>query len=85
MGWLTLLIVVVLVLGPLRPWIGRHWALLASVLLGAAFGWIMGALVTGTCSASVPWLPLAWAVVGAIALGRVGPAWLRKIQKDGKE
>lgn len=85
MGWLVLLGVVVLLLGPLRPWVGRHWAFLGSTILGGALGLLAGAWALGACGASIPFLPLLWALVGAIALGRAGPAWLRKIAQDGRK
>ena len=84
MGWLMLLGVVVLLIGPLRPWVGRHWAFLVSAVLGGGLGFLAGAWVLGTCGTSVPFLPLLWAAVGAIALGRAGPAWLRRISNDGR-
>ena len=84
MGWLLLIILLVLLLGPLRLWIGRHWAFFISLVAGAVFGWVLGAMILGTCGGPA-FLPIAWALVGAIALGRSGPAWLRKIERDGKD
>lgn len=85
MAWLILIAVTVLLLGPLRPWVGRHWAFLLSVTAGAGFGWALGSWVLATCGGRIPYLPLAWAVVAAAALAGAGPAWLRKIERDGKE
>lgn len=86
MRWLWLIGIVVVPLGPLRPWVGRHWALLISVIAGALFGFVLGAfaLATGGTDHSIVPLPLLWGLIGAIAVGRVGPAWLRHIEKDGK-
>lgn len=84
MKWLLAIIVIVILLGPLRRWTGRHWAFLVSVLAGAAFGFFAGAFVMAKAGCSFAGLPLLWALVGAIAAGRVGPAVLRQIQKDGK-
>lgn len=81
---LLLVITVLLLLGPLRRWVGRHWAFLLSVIAGGAFGLLLGAWVVGTCGSSHAGLPLLWAVVGAIAAARVGPSILRDIEKDGK-
>jgi len=83
MTWL-LIVGLILFLGPLRRWAGRHWAFLTSVALGALCGWILGAVVFGMCGGN-PIVPLLWAIVSAVAFARVGPAVLRKIDKDGKD
>jgi len=75
----------ILLIGPLRHWVGRHWALIASVAAGGLAGWIVGALLLARTGAPAPFLPLAGAVIGAVACGQSGPAWLRKMEKDGKE
>ena len=85
MTWLLLLMAAVLLAGPLRPWVGRHWAFLVSVLSGAAFGALFGGILAGIYGPPVPYLPLVFAAVCAVAAGRAGPAWLRRVQKDGKE
>jgi len=79
------LIALILLLGPLRHWVGRHWCLLASICIGGAFGWVLGAVVTAKLGCSVPYLPLLWAACGAVTVGRAGPACLRKIEKDGRD
>ena len=84
MRWLLLIVVVVLLVGPLRPWVGRHWAFLISMVAGAVFGWVLGAVVIGRRGGPA-FLPLVSAVICAIALGRSGPAWVRKIERDGKD
>ena len=84
MKWLLVIGVIVLLLGPLRHWVGRHWAFLISIIAGAAFGFLMGAWAMARSGHSYPGLPLLWALVGAIAAGRVGPAVLRRIERDGK-
>jgi len=81
---ILLLIVLVLLLGPLRPWSARHWAFLASIGLGALSGWVLGCVIMRFCG-SLTFLPLLGAVVGAWELGSVGPSILRKIDNDGKE
>jgi hypothetical protein len=84
MRWLLVILVIVMLLGPFRRWIGRHWAFLLSVIAGAAFGFFLGTWVINTCGSPFPGLPLLWALVGAIAAGRVGPKVLRDIERDGK-
>lgn len=84
MKWLLVIGVIILLLGPLRRWVGRYWAFLLSVLAGAAFGFFGGTFVMAKAGCSYPGLPLLWALVGAIAAGRVGPAVLRHIERDGK-
>jgi len=79
------LVLFVLLLGPLRPWVARHWALLLSILAGAGGGFMVGALVLRSSGggADLAMLPLLGALIGAVVLGDVGPAWLRRIEKDG--
>lgn len=84
MKWLLVICVIVLLLGPLRHWVGRHWAFLVSIIAGAALGSFMGAWVIARSGSSYPGLPLLFALIGAIAAGRVGPAVLRQIERDGK-
>lgn len=81
---LLAIIVIVMLLGPLRRWTGRHWAFLVSTIAGAAFGFFAASFVTAKLGCSFPGLPLLWALVGAIAAGRVGPAVLRQVERDGK-
>lgn len=83
MKWLFV-ILVILFLGPLRPWIGRHWALLLSTITGAVIGLLIGGFITAQCGPSYAWLPLVGALIGAATAGNVGPEWLRHIEKDGK-
>lgn len=85
MKWIWMILAIALLLGPLRRWMGRHWALGISVIAGAVFGYVLGALVTGPWGGSDPHLPLIWGLVGAIASGNVGPRWLRHISEDGKK
>ena len=84
MRWLLVLIVLILLFGPLRKWLGRHWAFLFCVVAGAVFGLMAGAMVLGTCGGPA-FLPLVWAIAGAVILGRVGPSALRNIERDGKK
>ena len=83
MKWL-LVILVILLLGPLRPWVGSHWALLFSITAGAVIGLFIGAYITAQCGSSYAWLPFVGALIGAATAGKVGPEWLRKIETDGK-
>ena len=87
MKWLIFIGVAVTLLGPLRRWVGRHWAFLLSTIAGAALGFVLGAwvLALGGGGSSAAALPLLWGLVGAIAVGRAGPAWLRHMEKDGKD
>jgi hypothetical protein len=85
MGWLLPILLIVLLLGPLRRWAGRHWALLIAAAAGGGFGWLMGTLVTGTLGSPVPFLPLLWALVGAAAGAQAGPALLRRLARDGED
>jgi len=84
MRWLFAIMLLVLLAGPLRPWLGRHWAFLLSVVAGAMFGLVLGAIAAGVAGGPA-FLPLLWAAVGAIAGGQSGPTWLRHIEKDGKD
>ena len=84
MAWLLLILVMVLLIGPLRRWAGRHWAFLVS----AAFGVVLGCVVGSVLLAMSPTIPSLTPLIGAIACGieagLAGPAWLRHIEKDGK-
>ena len=71
-------------LGPLRPWFARHWAFLFSVAGRAAFGYFWTAFILSKLNYHVAGLPLASALIAAIAAGQYGPAILRRIQRDGK-
>ena len=81
---LLVLCVVILLLGPLRHWAGRHWALLVSVAGGAVSGFVLGAVLAGRFGAPA-FTPLLAGLIGALAAGQSGPAWLRHIEKDGKD
>lgn len=85
MKWILAVVVVVLLLGPLRRWIGRHWAFLISVFGGAAFGFFWASFVMSKLGCSVPGLPLMSALIVSIAASRAGPALLRQIERDGKD
>lgn len=74
-----------LVCGPLRPWVGRHWALLVSLTVGGALGLIAAGWVMATTRQSFPGLAGLLALIGAAVCGREGPAILRHLQKDGKD
>jgi hypothetical protein len=78
--------IILLLLGPLRPWVGRHWAFLLCTMAGAVCGFMVGALILSSSGGglSLAVLPLLGALAGAIVIGDVGPAWLRRIEKDGK-
>ena len=83
MKWLLLIAVIVLLLGPLRPWFGRHWAVIVSLTAGALFGLTAGMIYVHH-SGSPAWLALLTTSIFASAALYYGPPWLRKIQKDGK-
>jgi len=85
MKWILAVVVVVLLLGPLRRWVGRHWAFLISVFGGAAFGFFWASFVMSKLGCSVPGLPLISALIVSIAASRAGPALLRQIERDGKD
>ena len=85
MLWLIAIIAIVLILGPLRHSVGRHWALLLSVSAGAVVGWGAGMFVLSRFGCTTPHLPLLWALAGAVAFLSAGPAWLRKTQQDGRD
>lgn len=78
--------IIILLLGPLRPWVGRHWAFLLCTMAGAVCGFLLGALLLISSGGHQGFavLPLLGALIGAIVIGDVGPAWLRHIEKDGK-
>ena len=84
MKWLFV-IIIILLLGPLRRWVGRHWAVLLSTMGGAVVGLMIGGYIAAKCGSSYAWLPLVGALIGAAAAGRVGPEWLRNIERDGKK
>jgi len=84
MRWLVLSGLLLLLFGPLRPWFGRHWAFLTSLVAGGVCGFVLGAMML-TRVGGPDFLPLLWTVVGAAAGANGGPAILRRIQKDGKE
>jgi CHASE2 domain-containing sensor protein len=77
-------ILIILFLGPLRHWVGRHWALLFSTAMGAVIGLFIGGYIAAQCGSSYAWLPLVGAVIGVATAGKVGPEWLRNIERDGK-
>ncbi len=83
MKWLFV-ILIILLLGPLRHWVGRHWALLLSTVAGAIIGSFIGGYIAAKCGDSYGWLPLAGALIGAIAASNLGPEWLRYVERDGK-
>lgn len=85
MKWALAIVVIVLLLGPLRPWIARHWAFLVSVFGGAAIGFFWGSFIMYKLNYHVAGLPLASALIVAIAAGQYGPAILRRIEGDGKD
>ena len=84
MGWLLILLAVVLLEGPLRNWAGRHWALLLSATVGAVFGYVVGSILTAMSPTMPCFTPLLGAVVCGIDAALAGPAWLRHIEKDGR-
>ena len=83
MKWLFV-ILIILLLGPLRLWIGRHWSFLFSTVAGAIIGLFIGGYIAGQCGPAYAWLPLVGALIGAAIAGSKGPEWLRDIEKDGK-
>jgi hypothetical protein len=84
MRWILVIIVIVILLGPLRSLVARHWAFLLSVFGGAAFGYFWASFVMSKLNYHVAGLPLASALIVAIAVGRCDPAILRQIERDGK-
>jgi len=84
MKWIWIILFVLLFLGPLRRWCGRHWAYLISTAVGAGAGLIGATILNGKCGGIYPFLPLAGLVVGALAASEIGPEWIRHVEKDGK-
>ena len=84
MKWVLAIAAIIIMLGPLRRWTGRHWAFLISVFGGAVFGYFWASFIMSKVGYSVPGLPLLAALIASIAAGRAGPAILRQIEKDGK-
>ena len=78
------IVVIVILLGPLRPWCTRHWAFLLSVAGGAAFGYFWAVLILSKLNYHVTGLPLASALIVAIVAGQYGPAIFRRIERDGR-
>ncbi len=80
---LLLIVILIMLAGPLRRWVGRHWALLISIASGAILGFVFGSVLT--CRFGAPaFTPLLAGFMGAVAAGQSGPAWLRQIEKDGR-
>jgi hypothetical protein len=84
MRLLLVIVVLLLACGPLRPWVGRHWALLLSMIVGAILGLLAAGWVMTHTKQTFPGLALLFAVIGAVAVGLDGPAFLRRLEKDGK-
>lgn len=84
MKWVLAIAAVLIMLGPLRRWVGRHWAFLISVCGGAAFGYLWASFVMSKVGYSVPGLPMLAALIASIAAGRLAPVILRQIERDGK-
>lgn len=82
MKLLLIIFVIVILLGPLRKWAGRHWAFLFSVCTGAIAGFILGTILTRF--GAPPITPLLGTIAFAVESGRLGPEILRHIEKDGK-
>jgi hypothetical protein len=81
---LLLIGIIIMLAGPFRRWVGRHWALLVSVASGAILGFVFGSVLT--CKFGAPaFTPLLAGFMGAVAAGQSGPAWLRQIEKDGRK
>ncbi len=81
---LLFLVILITLAGPLRRWVGRHWALLISVAGGAVLGFVFGSILT--CRFGAPaFTPLLAGFMGAVAAGQAGPTWLRQIEKDGRK
>ena len=83
MKLLLVIIVIIMLLGPLRHWAGRHWAFLVSVVGGAIAGFVLGAILTRF--GAPPVTPLVGAIAVAIECSRLSPELLRQIEKDGKK
>ncbi len=83
MAWLISILALVLLLGPLRRWAGRHWALLLSLAAGAVFGFVVGSVLTAM-SPVPPWTPWLGAAACAVAAAESGPCWLRRMSRDGR-
>ena len=83
MTLLLVIFVIIILFGPLRHWAGRHWAFLISVFGGAIAGFIFGTILTRFGAPA--FTPLVGAIAIAAECGRLGPEWLRQIEKDGKK
>jgi len=85
MKYFLTIVLLILLVGPLRPWFKKHWAFILSVTFGAVTGWVLGCFVAGHANPPNQYLPLIWSLVMACACGNGGPRILRQIQKDGKD
>jgi hypothetical protein len=83
MKLLLIILVIVILLGPLRKWAGRHWAFLFSAFAGAITGFAIGTILTRF--GAPPFTPLLGAIAFAIEGGWLVPEILRHIEKDGKQ
>ncbi len=81
---LKMIVLFLLICGPLRPWVGRHWALLVSTIAGGLLGLIAASWVMQATGHILPGLALICATLGAIVCGKEGPVVLRNLQNDGK-
>ncbi|MCX6072003.1 MAG: hypothetical protein NTU91_14290 [Chloroflexi bacterium] len=84
MEWVFLIIVAVLLLGPLRHWAGRHWALLVSIAVGAGFGFVFGSILSSRFGVT-PLAPLIGAIACAIDAVAFLPCQLRRLSRDGRD
>jgi peptidoglycan/LPS O-acetylase OafA/YrhL len=83
MKFLLAFMVIVLLLGPLRHWAGRHWAFLVSLIGGATAGFILGSILIKFGAPT--YVPLLAAIIFAVECARFGPEMLRDIEKDGRK
>jgi len=71
----------ILLAGPLRPWALRNWFVLASAVVGAVGGLVLGCLVVAKLNCPIAELPLLFAIATAIGAVRKALSISRDVER----